>query len=174
MPVRRFAGQVLRFIPFAGDIYNTFNEYRDQVQAGIAPVRALARSIPVGVTGMLTNVVDPFGVSNVAPEALRYLAAKRAKEASERKPKKIFTESFNSVKSGLDPLVTSGMLPYVAMGAMYEDPTELRRAAEIADYVNTEAYARSIVDRVDPQTSKQRFSMDVNERYRQLVDYLSR
>lgn len=174
MPVRRFAGQVLRFIPFAGDIYNTINEYRDQVQAGIAPVRAAARAIPVGVTGMVTNVVDPLGVSNVAPEALRYLAAKREKEAREGKQKKIFSESISSVKSGLDPLVTSGMLPYVTMGAMYEDPTALRKAAQMADYVNSEAYARSIVDRVDPQTRDQSFSMDVNERYRQLVDYLSR
>ena len=174
MPVRRFAGQVLRFIPFAGDIYNTFNEYRDQVQAGIAPIRAAARAIPVGVTGMVTNVVDPVGVSNIAPEALRYLAAQRAKAASEGKAQKVFSEPVTDVTRGLDPRVTSGMLPYMVMGQMLEDPKELQQAAKMADYINSEAYARSIVDRVDPQTQGKNFSMDVNERYRQLVDYLKR
>lgn len=174
MPVRRFAGQAIRFIPFLGDILNATREYSNQVEAGIPPVRAIRRTIPVAVTGMVTNIVDPFGVSNVAPEVLRKLAAKREQDAREGKDKRIFFPQVSAVKKGLDPLVTSGVLPYVAMGAIYEDPAALRQAAKLADQVNSEAQMRSIVDRIDPLTTGQTFSMDPNERFDQLVEYLNR
>jgi hypothetical protein len=165
MPIPRFAGQLLRALPFLGDIYNTSLEYRDQREAGFSPARALARSIPVGATGMLTNVVDPFGVSNVAPEVLRGIAARERKVNPEGKPNKVWGEP---ITRGTDPRVLSGFAPSMAMGQFWQSPEALEAAAKVADYINSEAHARSIVDRVDPQTRGTNYSLDVNERFEQL------
>lgn len=165
MPIPRFAGQILRALPFLGDVYNTSLEYRDQREAGFSPAKALARSVPVGVTGMLTNVVDPFGVSNVAPEVLRGIAARERRINPEGKPNKIWGAP---ITRGTDPRVLSGMGPSIAMGQFWQDPAALEAAARAADYINSEAHARSIVDRVDPQTSGTSYSLDVNKRFEQL------
>jgi hypothetical protein len=169
MPLGRFAGQVLKFVPFAGDVYNTFNEFRDQRRAGFSPGAAAARSIPVGAAGAATNVVDPFGLTNVAPEVLRGLAARRRAQVKEGTAKTVYGKP---ITSGRDPRVMLGMAPGITMGQMFESPEQLEEAARMADYINSEAHARSIVDRVDPQTRGNTFSMDLYERARQLEQYL--
>jgi len=169
MPIGRFAGSILKVVPFLGDVYNTFNEYRDQRDAGFSPRKSVARAIPVGVTGMLTNLVDPFGVSNVAPEALRALAKARRYEEERGPAKKVFGSPIISAK---DPRMLMGPTE-IGVGQFFEDPKALENAALIADRFNTEAYARSLVDRLDPQTRTLPTSLDISERLRQLKEKIN-
>ena len=164
MPIGRFAGSILKVVPFLGDVYNTFNEYRDQRDAGFSPVKSAARAIPVGVIGMATNLVDPFGVSNVAPEALRALAKVRRYEEERGKAKKVFGSPIISAK---DPRMLMGA-PEIGIGQLFEDPRALKYAADIANWFNSEAHTRTFVDSLDPQTKDLPTSLDVDERLRQL------
>ena len=164
MPIGRFAGSILKAIPFLGDAYNTYIEYRDQRDAGFSPVKSAARAIPVGVTGMATNLVDPFGVSNVAPEALRALAKVRRYEEERGTAKKVFGSPIISAK---DPRMLMGA-PEIGIGQLFEDSKALEDAARIADWFNSEAHARTFVDRLDPQTKDLPTSLAVDERLRQL------
>jgi len=169
MPIGRFAGSILKALPFLGDAYNTYNEYRDQRDAGFSPVKSAARAIPVGVTGMLTNLVDPFGISNVTPEILRSLAKVRQYEEKKGTTKKVFGSPIISAK---DPRMLMGA-PEIGIGQLFEDPRALDYAARIADQFNTEAYTRSLVDRLDPQTKNLSTSLDINERLRQLREKIN-
>lgn len=165
MPIPRFAGQALRIVPFLGDLYNTFLEYRDQQDAGFSPLHSLRRAAPVGVAGMVTNLVDPLGVTNVAPEVFRGIAERQRKINSEGKPNKPFGAP---ITRGTDPRVLSGMGPSVTMGQFWQDPAALEAAARAADYINSEARMRSIVDHYDPTTTGTNYSLDVHKRFEQL------
>jgi len=63
--------------------------------------------------------------------------------------------------------------PEIGIGQLFEDPRALDYAARIADQFNTEAYTRSLVDRLDPQTKNLSTSLDINERLRQLREKIN-
>lgn len=155
---------ILKLLPFLGDAYNTFSEYRDQRSVGFSPNKSFNRALPVGVTGALTNLIDPVGISNAAPVVLRSLAKARRYEEEKGNAKKLFG---SPIISGTDPRMLMGPAE-IGMVQLYEDRKALEDAARIADWFNSEAHARTFVDRLDPQTKDVPTSLAQDERLRQL------
>jgi hypothetical protein len=154
---------MLKLLPFLGDIYNTYNEYKDQRSVGFSHDKSFNRALPVGVTGALTNLIDPIGISNLAPNALRALAKARRYEEEKGNATKIFG---SPIISRTDPrMFTPGV---IGVGQLFEDSKALEDAARMADWFNSEAHARTFVDRLDPQTKDLPTSLAIDERLRQL------
>jgi len=170
MPAFRLAGNLrglLRFTPGVGDFLNTLLEATDQIQAGVSPQNAIKRAIPVGAVGLATNMYDPVGITNMAPSIVRFAGEISRQLGAAGKPKL----QTPPITSGLDPRI--GSSPESTMFQMWQDPTEIEKAARVLDKLNSEAWARKFVDKTDPLTREREFSMNENERLQQLQQFLN-
>lgn len=146
----RFLQKGMRAIPFAGDLLNIVGEYSNNLKAGLPPREAARRATAVGAAGMAASAVPPADVATYAPSVLRYGASQQRQTPA--------GETYQLMRDlGI---------------AAPPSPRVLEKTAEMIDFINPEAWARTFVDKLDPALKGATFSLDPEERLRQIKSFL--
>lgn len=148
----KFLQRGARHIPVVGDIINALGEYSNNIKTGMPPQEAARRAGAVGAAGAVASMLPPADVPTYAPSILRYGA-----EQQRTTPTGRTYESLRSLGVAAPP-----------------NPQVLEKTAEMLDYVNPEGWARAIVDKLDPALRGETFSMDPEERLKQIRSFLSK
>lgn len=150
LPVPKFLQKGAKAIPFVGDLLNMVGEYSANRKAGLSDKEAARRAIAVGGAGVAASALFPADVPTYAPSVLRAGAS-----AQRQTPVGKSYELMRGLGVAAPP-----------------SPRVLEATASMVDRINPEAWARNLVDRLDPSTGYTTFSLNPDERLEQLKERL--
>jgi len=150
----------LKAVPFVGDVVNFASEYGAGREAGLDPMVSAKRAAAKASAGLAASIAQPADLLTIAPWATRTLGS-------------IQKERLNTAKTPMQKaMVVSHPNPLIK-GSVLGSPQSAERLAGFLDYLNPEAWALEVVDKLNPDLQGS-YSLDPEQRAQEIKEEMLR
>ena len=150
----------LKAVPFVGDVVNFASEYGAGRGAGLDPMASAKRAAVKASAGLAASVAQPADLLTIAPWATRSLG-----EVQKRRLEEAKTPTQRAmVVSHPNPLIK---------GSVLGSPQSAARLAGFLDYLNPEAWALEVADKLNPDLQGS-YSLDPEQRAQEIKEEMLR